>query len=101
MAGKGSISAKGKMNRAALRDLFTEQLIRAIDKRGFVDELFRMLDQIPDPDKRLRCGIELLKFAMPQLSAQKIEMTTDETPVTRIVFQPTPINVTPPKAIES
>lgn len=100
MAGKGSLSKKAKMNRGELRDLFTEQMIRAVESRGFVSELFKMLDEIKDPRDRLRCGIELLKFTLPQLSAQKIEMTTDETPVTRIVFAPSAVNVTP-KQLES
>lgn len=88
MAGKGSLSAKGKMTRGQLREKFTEQLIRAVDSRNFVGELFLMLDEIKDPKDRLKCGVELLKFAMPQLSAQKIEVTTDETPVQRIIFAP-------------
>lgn len=101
MAGKGRLSTKGKMNRGQLREMFCEQMIRAVESRGFVDELFKMLDQIKCPDKRLKHGLDMLRFVMPQLSAQKIEMTTDETPVTRIVFQPAPLNVTPPKATES
>lgn len=88
MSTKGRVTKKGTMNRTELRELFTEQMLRAVEKRGFVDEMFKMLDDIKDPDKKLRCAIELLKFSMPQLASQKVEVVTEETPVTRIVFAP-------------
>ena len=88
MSAKGRVTKKGAMNRTELRELFTEQMLRAVEKRGFVDEMFKMLDEIKDPDKKLRCAIELLKFSMPQLASQKVEVVTEETPVTKIVFAP-------------
>lgn len=100
MSGKGSLSKKAKMNRGELRDLFVEQMIRAVEKRGFVNELFIMLDEIKDPKDRLRCGIELLKFTLPQLASQRVEVVNEETPVTRIVFAPSVAPPTP-KQLES
>ena len=88
MAGKGRLSKKGTINRGQLRELLTEQLMRAVESRGFVEEMFKMLNEIKDPDKRLRCSIELLKFAVPQLASQRVEVVNEETPVTQIVFAP-------------
>ncbi len=88
MAGKGRLSTKGKMNRGQLREMFIEQMLRAVESRNFVSELFTMLDEIKDPDKKLRCAIELLKFSMPQLASQRVEVVNEETPVTQIVFAP-------------
>lgn len=85
---EGSVSKKTKMNRGALRELFTEQMMRAVEKRGFVDELFKILDEIKDPDKKLRCALEMMKFVMPQLASQRVEVVNEETPVTQIVFAP-------------
>lgn len=90
---EGPVSKKTKVNRGQLRELFTEQMLRAVDKRGFVDELFKMLDEIKDPDKKLRCAIELMKFVMPQLAAQKIEVEQVGGQVERVVFT----QVTPPQ----
>jgi hypothetical protein len=88
MAGKGRLSEKGKINRGQLRELFTEQMMRAIETRGFVDYLFKNLDEIKDPKDRVRCGVELLKFVMPQLAAQKIEVEQVGGQVERVVFRP-------------
>lgn len=99
---EGSVSKKTKINRGQLRELFTEQMMRAIEKRGFVDELFRILDQIEDPVHKLRCALELLKFVMPQLASQHIKVESADTPVTHVVFQPAiakEIDVTPPKLV--
>ena len=85
-----SATAKTRVNSVELRKMFSEQLMRAVEKRGFVDELFKMLDQIEDPAQRLKCGLEMLKFVMPQLSAQRVEVVNEQTPVTQIVFQPAP-----------
>jgi hypothetical protein len=81
-------SAKTKFNKNQLRELFTEQMYRAIDKRGFVDQMYKKLDEIQDPEKWLRCSIELLKFVMPQLAAQKIEVEQTGGQVERVVFTP-------------
>jgi hypothetical protein len=89
-------TAKNKMSRAQLRELFTEQMLRAVETRGFVGELFKMLDEIKDPDKRLGRAIDLMKFVMPQLAAQKIEVEQVGGQVERVVFRP----IEPPK-IES
>jgi hypothetical protein len=101
MAGKGRLSKKGAMNRGQLRELLTEQLIRAVESRGFVSQMFEMLDQIKDPDKRLRCSIELLKFAVPQLASQRVEVVNEETPVTQIVFSPATTATPTLKAVDS
>lgn len=85
---EGSVSKKTKINRGQLRELLTEQMMQAINKRGFVDQMFKMLDQIEEPDKKLRCAIELLKFSVPQLASQHIKVDNESTPVTQIVFRP-------------
>ena len=85
---EGSVSRKTKMNRGQLRELFTEQMMQAINKRGFVGEMFKMLDKIEDPEKKLKCAIELLKFTVPQLASQRVEVVNEDAPVTQIVFAP-------------
>jgi hypothetical protein len=81
-------SAKTKFNKNEIREALTEQLSRAVHKRGFVDMLFETLDQIKDPDKKLRCAIELMRFVVPQLAAQKIEVEQTTGQVERVVFTP-------------
>ena len=81
-------SAKTKFNKSQIREALTEQLSRAVHTRGFVDKLFETLDQIKDPDKELRCAIELMKFVVPQLAAQKIEVEQTTGHVERVVFTP-------------
>lgn len=81
-------SAKTKFNKNQIREALTEQLSRAVHTRGFVDKLFETLDEIKDPDKKLRCAIELMKFVVPQLAAQKIEVEQTTGQVERVVFTP-------------
>ncbi len=87
---EGSVSKKTKMNRGQLRELFTEQMMRAVESRGFVEELFKILDDIKDPDKKLRCALEMMKFVMPQLASQRIELANEQVPVSQLIFSPSP-----------
>ncbi len=98
---EGTSTQKTKINRAQLREALTEQMLGAINRRGFVDELFKMLDEIKEPDKKLRCAIELLKFSVPQLASQHIKVENEETPVTKIVFAPAKLPEPELKAVNS
>lgn len=83
----GSTTAKYKKNRNEIREMLMEQLTRAMEKRGFVQELFTMLDKIDEPDKKLRLAIELTRFILPQQAAQRVEIESTEATVEKIVFQ--------------
>ncbi|RYZ93030.1 MAG: hypothetical protein EOP06_02360 [Proteobacteria bacterium] len=84
----GSVSKKSKLNRNQIRDLLSEQISRAIESRGFVELIFKTLDEIPDPKHKLQYMLELMQFVVPKLASQRIEVESAEAPVTHIVFQP-------------